>query len=142
MRNVIEILTFGMSSITRVVGDSLVVSYKNIFLLFFSLLFMILSGFALKQSKRVQLELQLCFSVPGMEVVQSFILAPVFSGEVGRCERDWKQKELCVHLMVCSGWWWQGNGGVVIEVIAPVFNFNVETKYKALQFAIFFVLQY
>lgn len=63
MRNVIEILTFGVSSIAHVVGDSLGVSYKNIFLLFFSLLFMILSGFALKQSKGVQLELQLWFTV-------------------------------------------------------------------------------
>lgn len=58
MRNVIEILTFGMSSIAHVVGDSLGVSYKSIFPLLFSLLFMIVSdltGIALKQSKCVHL---------------------------------------------------------------------------------------
>lgn len=37
MGNVIEILTFGMSGIARVVGDSLGVSHKNIFPLFFAL---------------------------------------------------------------------------------------------------------
>lgn len=53
MGNVIEILTFGMSRIARVAGDSLRVSDKNIFPSFFSLLSVILSGlagFAVKQS--------------------------------------------------------------------------------------------